>query len=393
MEATTLHQSGYQVSVICPTGKGWESLHEEIAGVHIYRYRLPPEGVSAGGYLREYSAAIWSQWTLARRVHRERGFDLIHACNPPDLVFLPALWFKMLFGTRFLFDHHDLCPELYESKYGRRGLYYLLLTIAERITFFLAVTVISTNESYKQVAVTRGRKDPADVVVVRSGPDLRIFRKASVNPKYRAGRRYLVGYLGVMGDVDGVDGLIRIVHELVVNRGRSDIQFSLIGSGPMLESLEALARQLRVAEYVEFTGRLPDAEVIDRLSNCDVCVNPDPVSPLNDKSTMNKILEYMALERPIVQFDLHEGRQSAADASLYAAPNDFLDFAGKIEQLLADAELRTRMGEIGRLRMEQTLEWRHQAPKLLQAYEQAWGRGKERLGVPTPRPPRTAAEG
>jgi glycosyltransferase involved in cell wall biosynthesis len=375
MEATTLHRFGYQVSVICPTGKGCESLFEEIAGIHIYRHPLPPEGTAPGGFLREYSAALWWQWKLARRIHRERGFDLIHACNPPDLIFLIGLWFKLLHGTSFLFDQHDLCPELYESKFGRRGFYYWLLSVAERLTYSLATTVISTNESYKEVAVTRGRKNPADVVVVRSGPDLEKFKKAPVDRAYHAGRSYLVGYLGVMGDVDGVDGLIRVVHELVVNRGRRDIQFCLIGGGPMLESLKGLANQLGVSEYVDFPGRVPDADVLMRLSNCDVCVNPDPVSPLNDKSTMNKILEYMALERPVVQFELHEGRQSAAGASLYAEPNDFRDFADKVEQLLADPELRARMGAIGRRRMEQVLEWRHQIPRLLEAYDHAWLRG------------------
>ena len=372
MEATTLHRFGYQVSIICPTGKGCELLFEEIAGIHIYRHPLPLEGVGAGGFLREYAAALWWEWKLARRILRERRFDVIHACNPPDLIFLPALWFRLLHGTRFLFDQHDLCPELYESKFGRRGFYYFLLTIAERLTFFLADTVISTNESYKQVAVARGKKDPSNVFVVRSGPDLEKFKKAPVDLRYHAGRSYLVGYLGVMGDVDGVDGLIRVVHELVVNRGRRDIQFCLIGGGPMLESLKRLAIELEVSEYVDFPGRISDAEVLRRLSNCDVCVNPDPVSPLNDKSTMNKILEYMALERPIVQFDVHEGRQSAAEASLYALPNDFLNFADKIEQLLADSALRARMGTIGRRRMEQSLEWRHQIPRLVEAYDHAW---------------------
>jgi glycosyltransferase involved in cell wall biosynthesis len=378
MEATTLRQAGYEVNVICPTGKGCERLYEEIAGVHIYRYALPVEATSAGGYLREYATAVWSQWTLARRIFKERGFDVIHACNPPDLVFLTGWWFRLLHGTRFLFDQHDLCPELYESKYGRRGLYYWLLTAAERLTYLLATTVISTNESYKRIAISRGRKNAADVVVVRSGPDLNIFRKVPANPALRAGRRYLVGYLGVMGDVDGVDGLVRVIHELVVNRGRTDIHFCLIGGGPMLESLKALARELGVSDFVDFPGRVPDAEVLERLSTCDVCVNPDPVSPLNDKSTMNKILEYMALDRPIVQFDLREGRESAAEASLYAGADDLIDFADKVELLLADPELRAKMGAIGRRRMEDLLEWRHQVPKLLSAYDQVWAARRTR---------------
>jgi glycosyltransferase involved in cell wall biosynthesis len=369
MEATTLRQAGYQVSIICPTGKGYEALHEEIDGIAIYRHRLPPEGISVSGYLREYSSALWAQWRLARRVHRERGFEVIHACNPPDLIFLVGLWFKLFHGCKFLFDHHDLCPELFESKYGRRGVFHLLLRIAERLTFLTANTVISTNESYKAIAISRGRKSPARVIVVRSGPNLENFVKAPSTREYHAGRRFLVGYLGVMGDSDGVDLLVRSIHELVVNRGRRDIQFCLIGGGPMRPSLEALTRELGIAEDVEFTGRVPDTELLSRLSNCDVCVNPDPLSPLNDKSTMNKILEYMALERPVVQFDLCEGRESAGEASLYAEPNSIEDFSDKIEILLADPEQRARMGSIGRRRMEENLEWRHQVPRLLEAYE------------------------
>lgn len=374
MESTTLKKAGYEVSVICPTGKGYETKYEVIDGIHVYRHDLPPEVSSAAGYIREYSAALWSEWRLARRVLKERGFDVIHACNPPDLIFLVAAWFKLLHRKNFLFDHHDLNPELYESKFNKRGMFYHALKIAERLTFALANTVISTNQSYRQVAIERGKMKPDRVHVVRSGPDLTRFNRVEANPEYHNGREFLVGYLGVMGEFDGVDHLVKAAHELIKNRRRTDIQFCFIGGGPMLESLKQLAKDLDIDEYVEFTGRVSDEELIERLSSCDVCANPDPLNPLNDKSTMNKILEYMALERAIVQYDLLEGKRSAEEASLYADPNNIPDFATKIEDLLADPEKRAEMGRIGRSRMVNTLEWRHQIPKLLNAYAQVFGK-------------------
>ena len=373
MEATTLTRNGYQVSVICPTGKNYDKLYEEIDGIHIYRHELPAEVSSAVGYLREYSSALWSEWRLARRVRKERGFDVIHACNPPDLIFLVACWFKVFHRTRFLFDQHDLGPELFESKFFKRGPFYHLLRIAERCTFALADTVISTNTSYREVAMTRGGKKSEDVHVVRSGPDLSLFNRTAGNVDYKKGRAFMVGYLGVMGEFDGVDHLVRAAHELIVKRGRTDIQFCFIGGGPMLESLKALAEELEISEYTEFAGRISDEDMIDRLSTCDVGANPDPLNPLNDKSTMNKILEYMALELPVAQYDLKEGRRSAEEASLYAEPNNTADLASKIEDLLADPAARERMGKLGRERMENELEWRHQVPKLLRAYEHVMG--------------------
>jgi glycosyltransferase involved in cell wall biosynthesis len=373
MEATTLHAAGYQVSVICPTGKGYEALSEERDGIAIYRHQLPREVSSAIGYLREYSSALWSEWWLSWRVLRERGFDVIHACNPPDLIFLVAMWFKLLLGKRFIFDQHDLNPELYESKFGKRGLFWWGLKIAERMTFFTADVVISTNESYRKIALERGKIRPERVHVVRSGPDLSRFNPVPANPAYRRGYTYLVGYLGVMGEFDGVDHLVRAAHHLVVVCGRRDIGFCLIGNGPMFESLKMLAKELGVEQQVEFTGRISDGDMINRLSSCDVCVDCDPLNPLNDKSTMNKILEYMALERPIVQYDLVEGRHSAQEASLYAKPNDIVDLAKQIAYLLGEPELRKQMGRFGRERMENVLEWRHQVPKLLAAYGMAFG--------------------
>ena len=368
MESTTLRENGYDVAVICPTGRQYDSLYEEIDGIHVYRHPLPPEVSSAAGYLREYGAALWHQWRLAGKIHRSHGFDLIHACNPPDLIFLVALWFKLFHRTKFLFDHHDLCPELYESKFERRGIFHRLLLVAERFTFKLADMVVSTNTSYRDIAIERGGKKPEQVHVVRSGPDLNRFRRVAPNEHYRRGKTFLVGYLGVMGEFDGVHHLVEAAHDLISKRGRTDIQFCLIGDGPMRESLEKMTCDLNIAEYVEFTGRIPDREMVERLSTCDVGVDPDPLNPLNDKSTMNKILEYMALELPVAQYDLTEGRRSAEDASLYAEPNNVHELATCIETLLADPDRRKEMGQIGRRRMENELEWRHQAPRLIKAY-------------------------
>ncbi|WP_180277369.1 glycosyltransferase family 4 protein [Nostoc sp. 'Peltigera malacea cyanobiont' DB3992] len=261
---------------------------------------------------------------------------------------------------------------MYEAKYGRRDIFYYGLSLVERLTFATADVVISTNESYLSVALSRGGKSPEDVFVVRSGPDLSRFQPVPPNSVYRRGRKYLVGYVGVMGEPEGIDYLLQSVRYIVYEKKRQDIQFMLIGSGPMFEKLQALSEELEVKEFVEFTGRIPDNELLARLSSCDVCANPDKKMPYNDRSTMNKIMEYMAMGKPIVQFDLLEGRRSAEGASVYAKGNDVVDFAENILELLEDTERRQMMGELGRKRMEEKLEWRHQVPKLLEAYEKVW---------------------
>lgn len=369
MEANTLTQDGYQVSIICPKGKGYDKAYECINGIHIYRHNLPPEHSSALGYIREYLSALFHEFRLAVKVKRTHGFGIIQICNPPDVLFLVTLWFKLLYNVKVIFDHHDLNPELYESKFHKRGFFYQALKIAERLTFKTADLVISTNESYKEVAIKRGKKEPSKIHVVRSGPDLEKFKKVSENADYKKGKKYLVGYLGVMGEFDGVDYLINAVDKIVNEKNVRDIQFCLIGSGPCFDDLNKMVDNLHLNEYVDFTGRVSDEELIARLSSCDVCVNPDPVNPLNDKSTMNKILEYMALSKPIVQFDVLEGRRSALEASWYAKPDDVNDFANKIVDLcFADDSVKSKMGEFGYNRMKNELEWKYQREKLLDAY-------------------------
>lgn len=367
-EATTLQQAGYVVSIICPTGKGHEARRETLSDVHIYRYRLPLEARGLLGYVVEYGWALTAQLLLAFRVLRERGFDAIHACNPPDNIFVIGSFFK-LFGKRFLFDHHDINPELFEAKFGKRGLLHKSLLLAERLTFRTADVSIATNESYREIAIERGGMDPDSVFVVRSGPDLDRVRPMPPNPSLKKGRRYLVGYVGVMGTQEGIDYLLRAARIIVQEAGRKDVHFGLVGGGTELDAMKQYAAELGIADFVTFTGRVPDEPMLEMLSTADVCVNPDVANVMNDKSTMNKIMEYMALGKPVVQFDLTEGRRSALEASVYAKRNDEQDLAARILELLDDEERRRRMGEFGRRRVERELQWDHEAPKLLAAYD------------------------
>ena len=370
LEARTLRQAGADVCVICPTGKGYEAKEEELDGVRIYRHTLPAEGRGALGYLREYSVALFFEARLTWKLFWRNGIDVIHACNPPDLIFLVALPLK-LFGCRMIFDHHDINPELYEAKFGRRGFFWRLMVLFERLTFMSADVSIATNESYRAIAVQRNRKPPERVFVVRSGPDVDQLRPVPPQPALKRGRRFLLGYVGVIGDQEGVDLLLEAMRYIVHDLGRDDIQLTLAGSGPSLEALVALSRRLDVADYVTFLGRVSNAELFELLSTADICVNPDRVTPMNDLSTMNKIMEYMAFSKPIVQFDVREGRFSAQESSLYAKPNDTVDFAEKILELLADASRRAEMGRFGRERVVQALSWRTQVPNLIAAYEKA----------------------
>ena len=370
-EATALRDAGYVVSIICPTGRGYEARFEAIDGIHIWRYRLPAEGAGALGYLIEYSAALFSTFVLSLRVHRLRGFDVIHACNPPDLFFLIGGLYK-LFGKKFLFDHHDANPELYVAKFGRKDFFYRLMLLLERWTFRTADLSIATNLSYRRIAIERGRMPPERVFVVRSGPSLERLQIRPPAPELKRGRKFLVGYVGVMGRQEGIDYLLRAAAHIVHGMRRTDVHFGLVGGGTSLEEMKALARELGIADYVSFTGRVSDAELLAMLNTADVCVNPDVASEMNDISTMNKVMEYMALGKPIVQFDLAEGRYSAQSASLYARRNDWIDLAAKIVELLDDPERRRLMGAYGRRRVMEELEWRHEAPKLLAAYQALW---------------------
>ncbi|HEU4652550.1 MAG TPA: glycosyltransferase family 4 protein [Steroidobacteraceae bacterium] len=367
-EARTLTAAGYGVSIICPKGKGYEKSFEETDGIAIYRHSMPFEANGALGYLAEYTWALLAEFFLSLRVLFERGFDAIHACNPPDMIFLIGGFYK-LFGKKFLFDHHDINPELYEAKFQRRDFFYRLMVALERWTFRTSDVSIATNESYRRIALERGKRSPSKVFVVRSGPDLRRLKIIPPTPGLKEGRRFLVGYVGVMGRQEGIDGLLKSIQYIVHTLKREDVHFGLVGGGTELEAMRSLAQQMGVSQYVTFTGRVPDGELLAMLNTADVCVNPDVANEMNDKSTMNKIMEYMALGKPIVQYDLTEGRFSAQEASLYAERNNPIDFAKKIIELLDNEPLRERMGAIGLERVRTTLSWEHEAPKLLAAYE------------------------
>ncbi|WP_142848521.1 glycosyltransferase family 4 protein [Telmatospirillum sp. J64-1] len=369
LEATTLAQAGWDVTVICPATQAYPKRHEVIDGIHIYRHPLPTEAEGAMGYLAEYSAALFWQFVLAWKTLFKRGFDVIHACNPPDTVFLVGGFFKLFLGKRFIFDHHDLSPELYEAKFGKRGFFHSLLLRFERWTFRTADLSIATNESFKRIAVERGGMPPERVYVVRSGPDLDKLKIIPPQPELKKGRDYLISYLGVMNNQDGVDLLLEAMRHIVRDHGRTDIHLALMGDGPELKNLKAWTEREGLSDYVTFTGWADFGVIVPMLNTADVCVCPDPYNPFNDKCTMNKILEYMALGKPVVQFDLTEGRVSAGAASLYARQNDPADMAARILELIDDPETRARMGELGRQRIEHELSWQHQAPKLLAAYD------------------------
>lgn len=371
-EAQALREAGHEVSIICPKGQGYDQSYEVLDRIHIYRHPLPIEADSALGYGLEYALSLLMEFALTLRVACTRGFDVIHGCNPPDTIFLIARVFK-LFGKRFIFDHHDINPELYEAKFGRRDVWYRLLRALERWTFAAADVSIATNESYRRIAIERGGMDPAKVFVVRSGADLRRVRVMARRPDLRRGKRYLVGYVGVIGKQEGLDLLLQSIVYIRRTLQRNDIHFTIVGGGTELATLVQMSCDLSIDDCVEFTGRIPDRPLWEIMSTADVCVNPDRANEMNDKSTMNKILEYMALGKPIVQFDLTEGRFSAGESSVYARPNDTVDFAEKLCALLDDPERRDRMGALGRSRVESGLAWQHQIPRLLEAYGAAMG--------------------
>jgi len=369
-EARTLRAAGAQVSIVCPTGKGHEARFEEIEGIAIHRHPLPLEAKGALGFLAEYGAALFWETVLAWKIFLKRRFDVIQGCNPPDLVFLVAAPFKLL-GVRYIFDHHDINPELYEAKFDRRGFFWRLMLAFEKLTFRFADVSIATNESYKAIAIERGGMAPERVHVVRSGPDLSRLRLVEPVPAWRNGRAHMVGYVGVMGEQEGIDLLIDAAHHIVRERGREDIQFVLVGGGPALGDLKALTAARRLGDFITFTGRAPDQDLFEVLSTMDIGVNPDRVNAMNDKSTMNKIMEYMSLGKAMVQFDVTEGKFSAREASLYAIPNDPIDLAEKMIELIDDPERRAAMGAFGRRRVVEELNWQHQIEPLLAAYQQA----------------------
>jgi glycosyltransferase involved in cell wall biosynthesis len=369
LECQALTAAGYDVTVVCPKGKN-DPGHQILDGVTLLKYRPYAPGGGPLGFVVEYAYSFLATAALVFKARRKGKFAVLQACNPPDIFWPIARWLRRRDGTRFVFDHHDLCPELYDSRFpdGRplpkRGLLAL-----EKATFRTADHVVATNASYAEVAMRRGSKAPDDVTVVRTGPDQeRLHRRAAV-PELRRGRKHLVAYIGVMGPQDGVDLAVRAAAYIVRNLGREDISFTFMGAGDSHQQIVALRDELGLQDYVELPGRVPDDTVVNVLSTAAVGLSPDPKNPLNDVSTMNKTLEYMAFELPVVAFDLKETRVSAGEAATYIASGDVGAYARAIVELLDDGDKRAAMGKSGRIRIEQELGWSYQRDLYIGVYD------------------------
>jgi glycosyltransferase involved in cell wall biosynthesis len=370
LEATSLTKAGYSVSVICPKAKGFVKSYERLEGVDIYRYGLPIDAKGALGFVMEFAWCFLRTFMKSVRVAvAGRGFDVIHACNPPETFWLLGGFWR-LFGKRFLFDHHDLSPEMYAAKFGREsGLMYRGLLFLEHMTFRTADVVITTNESHKRIAQQRGGLAEEDIYIVRSGPDLDRFRVYEPDPAWKRGKAYLLVYLGEMCKQDGVDHLVRAVALLRDELGHDDVQAVFVGGGPEQPLIKAYADEAGVGELCTFTGRVSDEDLCRILSSADIAVDPDPKSDWSDKSTMNKIMEYMFFGLPIVAYDLTEHRVSAQDAAVYAEPNVERALAEAVSGLLRAPAKRKEMSEYGASRVREKLVWQHSVPSLLAAYD------------------------
>jgi glycosyltransferase involved in cell wall biosynthesis len=365
-EAQSLKRKGCQLSIICPKMKGYNKTFEVIDDIKIYRHPLIFEAKSGMGYLLEWGSALFYEFYFALKIYLKEGFHVIQACNPPDIIFLIGLFFK-LFGVKYIFDHHDLCVEAFETKFQKRGLYYYLLAILERCTFLTSDYSIATNESYKKIAIQRGKMKHDKVFVVRNGPNEDRFKEVV---KYNKKKKYIVSYLGVMGKSDGLNILIDVIDYIVNLIKIREISFVLMGDGIERKIIEEDVINRELHEYVSFTGRISDARVAGILAVSDVCVNPDEYNVFNNLSTMNKIMEYMYFSKPIVQFDMKEGRFSASDASFYAKRNDSKDFANKILELIDNPTQRRKMGEFGKRRFEDELKWEYSELNLIKLYSE-----------------------
>ena len=381
LECQALTSAGHHVAVVCPKGDG-DPAYEVLGGVELYKYRPYAPGGSKISFVTEYAYSFLATAWLTLKARRSGRFRVMQACNPPDIFWPIALALRTLDRTRFVFDHHDLCPELYESRFpdGRR-LPYRALRALERRTHRTADHVIATNDSYRNIAVRRSGKPADAVTVVRTGPDPHRLRRGEPRPELRRGHRFLAAYIGVMGPQDGVDILVRAADIVVHQLGRRDIAFTLIGSGDCFRDLVALRDELGLGGHMEFTGRAPDELVSRILSTADVGLSPDPKNPLNDVSTMNKSMEYMAFELPLVAFDLRETRVSAGEAAVYVTPNDVHDYAQAVVSLVDDEPRRVRMGKLGRARVEQELAWSYQQRAYLNVYRDLTaGQAPDRTG-------------
>ncbi len=369
-ESCALRDAGYEVVVICPQMRGYTKPYEFLDGIHIYRHWISEEAGGFVGFFREYASALFGEMRLAWKVWWRHRPALIHLCNPPDLLFLVALPFKILFGTKIIYDVHDVWPEMFEAKFGRRGLFYWAVRAAERLTHACANVVLATNRSVKLTALERGGKQSGDVFIVRTSPKI-ATTEAKENPALRKGRKFLVGYVGVMGDADGVNYLVDAAAHVAQKLGRSDVQFLLMGTGPEHARLVAQRDRLGLQEFVDLPGRVSNEFLFSALKTIDLGVSCDPINAYNDHCTMNKVLEYMAFGKAQVMFDLTEGRESAGDAAAYVDENSAARLGDAIVRLLDDPAERERMGQLGEARVREQLNWDRSVEQLLAAYDAA----------------------
>lgn len=366
-EAGTLKDKGYQVSVICPQKGDYTKRYEIINGIEIFRHPMLHEADGKYGFIIEYLNAFFWELFLSIKIFFNKPFHYIHAANPPDNIFLISLIYK-IFGVKYVFDHHDICPEVYLAKFERKDIFYHIQICFEKFTFKTADIVISTNESYKKIAINRGKKRKEQVFVVRNGPDLSTVDFVPPNKELKNGFDYLIAYVGVIGKQEGIENLLNIANCIICDKKIKNIKFIIIGTGPHWHHLVNLSKCMGLEDYVQFTGYIPFREFYEILATADICVNPEFKNDFTDKSTMIKIMDYMVFRRPIVQFDTTEGRVTAGEASLYVDRNDESDFAETLIELLEDKCKRNKMGEAGWKRICTKLNWQKQQMHLLSAY-------------------------
>jgi glycosyltransferase involved in cell wall biosynthesis len=385
-EARTLQEAGYTVSVVCPKGGKYTKPYEVLEGIHIFRHPLPIEADGALGYALEYSWALAWEFALSVKAYWKVGFDAVQACNPPDLLFLIGGFWKYLFGKRFVFDHHDINPELYEAKFNKQGRFHKLLLWLERLTFQTADVSIATNETFKDIAIERGGMDANRVYIVRSVPDMQRFKRTEPDLSLKNGRKYLAGYVGIMGAQDGVDLLIEAMHDLVHVKGRRDVQCAIVGSGTELPNLQRMASARGLDDYITFTGFLSGEPLLKAYSAFDLGVIPDPKNSYNDKISMNKVFEYMSLGIPFVSFDLIECKKASGGAALYARDNDPVSLAEQMARILDDAALAGALGQEGLMRARMLLKWENERARLLGAYDSVLSGAAKPASRPAPHP-------
>lgn len=375
-ESAALRDAGYEVVVICPKMRGYTESYEFLDGIHIYRHWISEEAGGLRDYFGEYATAFVGETRLAWKVWWKHRPKIIHVCNPPDLLFLVALPFKILFGAKLIYDVHDVWPEMFEAKFGRRGFFYWFVRAAERLTYACADVVLATNKSVKLKAIERGRKDNSEVFIVRTSP---VVETATVQPNaaLKKGRQFLVGYIGVMGNADGVNYLVDAAAYIIHKLGRKDVQFVLMGTGAEYDRLTEQRDRLGLQEFIDLPGRVTNQFLFSALKTIDLGVSCDPINSYNEHCTMNKVLDYMRFGKAQVMFNLTEGRRSADDAAVYVTENSAEKLGDAIVRLLDDPAARERMGRVGEVRIREELNWSHSVEQLLAAYRAVLPEGRQ----------------